>query len=278
MARISLRGVVIDFPIVNGSSRSLQLRLFQALGGRLTSYHSTVVVRALDGIDLELKDGDRLGIIGANGSGKTTLLRVFAGVYPPDRGSAIIEGSISSFTDIELGMDPESTGWENIIFRCAFMGMAFGQAKRLSPAIAEFSELGEYLDLPTRTYSTGMFLRLAFAISTSIEPEILIMDEMIATGDARFIDKAKRRIRELVDKAHILAIASHDLKLVRETCNKVLWLDHGTIKQYGSPAAVVDAYELAAASSAGAERAGAPGHQPDDDHRDPVALHDARRA
>jgi ABC-type polysaccharide/polyol phosphate transport system ATPase subunit len=283
MARISLRGVVIDFPIVNSSSRSLQLRLFQALGGRLTSHHSTVVVRALDSIDLELKDGDRLGIIGANGSGKTTLLRVFAGVYPPDRGSATIEGSISSFTDIALGMDPESTGWENIIFRCAFMGMTFEQAKRLSPTIAEFSELGEYLDLPMRTYSSGMFLRLAFAISTSIEPEILIMDEMIATGDANFIEKAKRRIRELVDKAHILAMASHDLKLVREICNKVLWLDHGTIKQYGSPAAIVEAYERASAGSPGAERMRAGGHRPGEEWTepgrcDPVALHDAGNA
>ena len=147
-------------------------------------------MRALDGIDLELKDGDRLGLIGHNGSGKTTLLRVLAGVYPPSGGSASIEGSISSFTDLTLGMDPEATGWENIIFRCAFMGMSFREAKRLSPAIAEFSELGEYLDLPTRTYSTGMFLRLAFAISTSIEPDILIMDEMIAAGDAQFIEKA----------------------------------------------------------------------------------------
>jgi ABC-type polysaccharide/polyol phosphate transport system ATPase subunit len=243
MASINLNNVVVDFPIVNASAQSLQLRLYQSLGGKLTSHHKTVVVRALDGVDLTLADGDRLGIIGHNGSGKTTLLRVLAGVYLPGQGSATIEGSISSFTDLTLGMDLESTGWENIIFRCAFMGMSFREAKRLSPAIAEFSGLGEYLNLPTRTYSTGMFLRLAFAISTSVEPEILIMDEMISAGDSEFIEKAERRLREIVDKANILALASHDMNVIQKVCNKVVWLDHGTIKQFGPSERVVQAYE-----------------------------------
>jgi ABC-type polysaccharide/polyol phosphate transport system ATPase subunit len=243
MARISLQQVVVEFPIVNASSQSLQLRVFEALGGRLTSHHKTVVVRALDGIDLELIDGDRLGLIGHNGCGKTTLLRVLAGVYPPASGTATIEGSISSFTDLTLGMDPESTGWENIVFRCAFMGLSFQEANRLSPAIAEFSELGEYLNLPTRTYSTGMFLRLAFAISTSIEPDILIMDEMISAGDPEFIKKADRRLHELVDKANILALASHDIKMIQKVCNKVVWLEHGNVKQVGLSESVIDAYQ-----------------------------------
>jgi lipopolysaccharide transport system ATP-binding protein len=242
MARINLKNVVVEFPIVNASSRSLQLRLYHSLGGKLTSRHKTVVVRALDGIDLALRDGDRLGIIGHNGSGKTTLLRVLAGVYSPGEGSATIEGSISSFTDLTLGMDPESTGWENIIFRCAFMGLSFQEAERRSPAIAEFSELGEYLKLPVRTYSTGMFLRLAFAISTSIEPEILIMDEMISAGDAQFIEKAQRRLRQIVDKANILVLASHQMKVIQTICNKVVWLEHGTIKQFGPPDRVVQTY------------------------------------
>src|SRR6516165_5309140 len=242
MARINLKNVIVDFPIVNASSRSLQLRLYQSLGGKLTSHHKTVVVRALDGVDLALGDGDRLGIIGHNGSGKTTLLRVLAGVYSPGQGSATIEGSISSFTDLTLGMDPESTGWENIIFRCAFMGMSFGEAKRLSSAIAEFSELGDYLNLPTRTYSSGMFLRLAFAISTSVEPDIMIMDEMISTGDAHFIAKATRRLRQLVDTANILVLASHDMKIIEQLCNKVAWLEHGSLKRFGSPESVTAEY------------------------------------
>ena len=256
MAHINLKNVVVDFPIINASSHSLQLRLFQSLGGKLTSDHKTVIVRALDGVNLALGDGDRLGIIGHNGSGKTTLLRVLAGVYLPGEGSATIEGSVSSFTDLTLGMDPESTGWENIIFRCAFMGMSFREAKRRSAAIAEFSELGEYLNLPARTYSSGMFLRLAFAISTSVEPEILIMDEMISAGDAQFIEKAQRRLREVVDKANILALASHDMNVIQEICNKVVWLKHGTIEQVGPPERVVQAYE-SFYRNAGIERTGA---------------------
>ena len=140
-------------------------------------------------------------------------------------------------------MDPELTGWENIIFRCAFMGMSFREAKRCSAAIAEFSDLGDYLNLPARTYSTGMFLRLAFAISTSVEPEILIMDEMVSAGDAQFIEKAQRRLREVVDKANILALASHDLDIIQEICNKVVWLEHGNIRQLGPPEIVVPAYK-----------------------------------
>jgi ABC-type polysaccharide/polyol phosphate transport system ATPase subunit len=243
VARVNLRRVVVEFPIINASSRSLQVRLYQALGGRLTSHHRTVVIRALDGIDLELNDGDRLGLIGHNGSGKTTLLRVLARVYPPVYGSAEIKGSISSFTDITLGMDPESTGWDNIIFRCVFMGLSFQEAKRLSPAIGEFSELGSYLDLPTRSYSSGMYLRLAFAISTSINPDILIMDEMISAGDLQFMEKAKRRLHEIIGKANILAFASHDLPMIQSTCNKVVWLEHGVVKRMGPPEAVVKAYE-----------------------------------
>ena len=243
MARINLKNVVVDFPIVNASTLSLQLRLFQSLGGKLMAHHQTVVVRALDGVDLALGDGDRLGIIGHNGSGKTTLLRVLAGVYTPNQGTATIEGSVSSFTDITLGMDPELTGWENIIFRCAFMGMSFEEGKRRSPAIAEFSGLGEYLNLPTRTYSTGMFLRLAFAISTSIEPEILIMDEMISACDSEFLEKAERRLRGVVDSANILALASHSMATIQKVCNKVIWMEHGTIKEFGPPERVVQAYQ-----------------------------------
>jgi ABC-type polysaccharide/polyol phosphate transport system ATPase subunit len=256
MACINLKNIVVDFPVINASSRSLQVRLFQSLGGKLSSHNKTVIVRALDGVNLTLRDGDRLGIIGHNGSGKTTLLRVLAGVYRPGEGSATIEGSVSSFTDLTLGMDPESTGWENIIFRCAFMGMSFREAKRRLAAIAEFSELGEYLNLPARTYSSGMFLRLAFAISTSVEPEILIMDEMISTFDAQFIEKAQRRLREVVNSANILALASHDMNVIQEICNKVVWLERGTIERFGPPELVVQAYE-SFYRNVGVERAGA---------------------
>src|SRR5262245_56165567 len=183
MAFISLDGVSIAFPIFTSTTRSLKTAVFSRLGGTLAAHDNTVIVEALKNISLNLTDGDRLGLVGHNGAGKTSLLRVIAGVYPPLVGRAMIEGKVSSFTDITLGMDPEATGWENIVFRCVFMGMTFAEARAVSPAIGEFSELGEFLDLPVRTYSGGMFLRLAFAISTTVQPDILVMDEMIGAGD-----------------------------------------------------------------------------------------------
>jgi len=243
LAHIKLQEVIVEFPIINAASHSLQLKLYQALGGSLTSHHRTVIVRALDKINLELKNGDRLGIIGHNGSGKTTLLRVLAGVYSPVLGSVEVKGSLSSFTDLTLGMDPESTGWENIIFRCVFMGLSFQEAKRLSPSIAEFSELGSYLDLPVRTYSSGMYLRLAFAISTSVQPDILIMDEMISTGDLQFTEKAKHRLDEIIGQSSILALAAHDLGMIRTSCNRVVWLEHGRIRDIGPPESIIPAYQ-----------------------------------
>ena len=242
MARISLRQVDLDFPIVSSAAVSLQLRLYQALGGELANHDRMIVVRALKGVDLELADGDRIGLIGHNGAGKTTLLRVLAGVYQPTGGRVAIDGEVSSLTDITLGMDSEATGLDNIVFRLIFMGLTFTAARALAPAIAEFSELGEYLKLPVRTYSTGMYLRLAFAISTSIEPEILIMDEMISAGDASFIEKAKRRIHALLERTSILALASHDFAMIRQVCNKAAWLEHGMIRALGQPDEVIPLY------------------------------------
>jgi len=188
----------------------------------------------LQSVNLSFQDGDRIGIIGHNGAGKTTLLRVLAGVYEPTFGTMSLEGRLSSFTDITLGMDPEATGLENIIFRCVFMGLSFLEARRLSPSIQEFSELGEFLRLPVRTYSTGMFLRLAFAISTSIEPDIIIMDEMISGGDARFMERAKARLTSLLERTKILVLATHSIEIMQSLCNKVVWLDHGEVRKVGS--------------------------------------------
>jgi ABC-type polysaccharide/polyol phosphate transport system ATPase subunit len=217
------------------------------LGGKLEAHNRSMLVRALKDVSLEIEEGDRLGLIGHNGAGKTTFLRVVSGVYTPELGRVEIRGRLASFTDISLGMDPEATGWENIIFRCIFMGMTFAEARRLSPLIAEFSELGDYLNVPVRTYSAGMFVRLAFAISTSIYPDIVVMDEMISAGDQRFIEKAKRRIEELLTKSKILIVASHDLKLVQSLCNKVLWLENGGVKCVGGPKEVTERYLMSMA-------------------------------
>jgi ABC-type polysaccharide/polyol phosphate transport system ATPase subunit len=234
LAHIRLTDVGVEFPIHNAHSRSLQLQVFGGLGGKLAQHNQAVFVRALQGVNLAFEDGDRVGVIGHNGAGKTTLLRVLAGVYEPTFGAMSMEGRLSSFTDITLGMDPEATGLENIIFRCVFMGLSFAQARSLSPSIQEFSELGEFLRLPVRTYSTGMFLRLAFAISTSIEPDIIIMDEMIGGGDAQFLEKAKSRLAGLLERTKILVVATHDAGIMESFCNKVIWLDHGEVRKIGS--------------------------------------------
>jgi ABC-type polysaccharide/polyol phosphate transport system ATPase subunit len=242
MARIALRNVEVTFPIFSSHTRSLKTVVLSRLGGSLAEHNRTVVVEALKNISLELNDGDRLGIIGHNGAGKTTFLRLVSCVYPPVTGEIIVEGKVSSFTDITLGMDPESTGWQNIIFRCVFLGLTFAEARELAPSIGEFSELGEYLDLPVRTYSSGMFLRLAFAISTAVQPDIVVMDEMIGAGDQSFIDKAKKRVDQLLQRTRILVLASHSEPIIRSFCDKVLWLEKGTIKMLGPTDRVMASY------------------------------------
>lgn len=233
MAFIRLSKVGVSFPIHNADSTSFQLHLFNRLGGEVAQHQHATFVRALNGIDLDLQDGDRLGLIGHNGAGKTTLLRVLSGVYDPSEGELECQGQISSFTDIALGMDPEATGYENIIFRSVFLGMTFEEARAHAPAIAEFSELGDYLSLPARTYSSGMFVRLAFAISTAIRPEIMIMDEMIGAGDQAFMAKARKRIDDMLAQASILVIASHDPHIITSFCNRLAWMEHGKIRHIG---------------------------------------------
>lgn len=242
MASIVLDNVSISFPIFSSRTRSVRAALFTKLGGQIEDHSRTVTVQALRDVSLTLGDGDRLGLIGHNGAGKTTLLRLMSGVYPPLSGHARIEGKVSSFTDITLGMEPEATGWQNIVFRCVFLGLTFKEANALAPSIAEFSELGDFLDLPVRTYSSGMFLRLAFAISTSVQPDIVVMDEMIGAGDQTFIDKARARMEELLQRASILVLASHAESLVRAFCNKVAWLEKGAVRKLGGVDEVFEAY------------------------------------
>ena len=242
MARVAFNDVSVSFPIFTSRTRSVKSAVFTKLGGALGAHNDTLVVHALRNVSLELRDGDRLGLVGHNGAGKTSFLRVVAGVYPPRSGEAIVEGRVSSFTDITLGMEPEATGWQNIIFRCVFLGLTFAEARALAPSIGEFSELGEYLDLPVRTYSSGMFVRLAFAISTSVQPDIVVMDEMIGTGDQTFIEKAHRRLNSLLEKSRILVLASHENEIIRAFCNKVLWLEKGQIRMLGPVDEVMAAY------------------------------------
>ncbi|THC45659.1 ABC transporter ATP-binding protein [Massilia sp. Mn16-1_5] len=244
MASIEFKDVAVDFPIYNASGRSLKKRLISvATGGQLGSDPlGRVVVRALEGLSFTLRDGDRVGLLGHNGAGKSTLLRLLSGVYVPSHGSAHIDGEIGSLIDISLGIDPEATGRENIYLRGALLGMGKAELAQRMEEIIAFSELGDFIDMPLRTYSTGMHLRLAFAVSTTVRPEILLMDEWLAVGDEGFKHKAEERMRELVQATNILVIASHSRDLILETCNRVLWLEHGKIRMDGPAAEVAAAY------------------------------------
>jgi ABC-type polysaccharide/polyol phosphate transport system ATPase subunit len=243
MASINIENVSLRYPIFTPNTHSIKTLLFTKLGGKVSSHNNTVVIEALRGINLKLNDGDRLGIVGHNGAGKTTLLRVMSKVYEPQIGTVTVDGTLSCFVDITQGMDPESSGWDNIIFRGAFLGMSFEEAKELSPSIAEFSELGEYLNMPVRTYSAGMFMRLAFAITTSIHPQIIIMDEMIGAGDASFFDKTISRVTSMIERTKIVVVATHSNFIISRFCNKILWLEKGEVKAFGSVDEILPKFE-----------------------------------
>ncbi|CAN7746706.1 ABC transporter ATP-binding protein [Caballeronia sp. LjRoot29] len=244
MAFIEFENVSVDFAIYNANGRSLKKRLMQvATGGQIgADKDGRVVVRALEGLSFTLRDGDRVGLLGHNGAGKSTLLRLLGGVYEPSAGTAVIRGEIGSLIDISLGTDPEATGRENIYMRGALLGMTRGHIKKQIDEIIDFSELGDFVDMPMRTYSTGMHLRLAFAVSTIVRPEILLMDEWLSVGDEGFKHKAELRMTELVKATNVLVIASHSRELIAHTCNRVLWLEHGKLKMDGDPQTVLDAY------------------------------------
>jgi lipopolysaccharide transport system ATP-binding protein len=231
MARVHAENVVVDFPIYGSKSRSLKNAFIRAAtGGALAADAADrVVVRALDGLSFELLEGDRVGIVGHNGSGKTTLLRVIAGAYEPVSGSVEITGRVASMLSIMIGVDWEATGYENIYLRAALMGVRPRDVAPLVDEICEFAELGNYIEMPVRTYSSGMVMRLAFAISTCISADIILMDEWLSVGDPAFREKAQQRLRRMLDQAKILVLASHDERLIRDNCNRILRLDHGKL-------------------------------------------------
>ena len=243
MASIELKDVIVDFPIYNANTRSFKNTVLKAtIGGNVDIYEQNINIRALDGIAFTLKDGDRLGLVGHNGAGKSTLLRLLGKVYIPCAGTARIEGSIGSLIAISLGIDQEATGRENIYIRGSLLGLKKQEIEQKIGQIIELCDLGSFIDLPIRTYSTGMQMRLAFAVSTMIRPDILIMDEWLSVGDESFRSKAESRMVDLVNNAQILIIASHSKELIKNTCNRVIWLEHGKIKMDGTPEDVLTAY------------------------------------
>jgi lipopolysaccharide transport system ATP-binding protein len=231
MAHISADRICVEFPIWNTAHRSLKSAVLHATtGGRLARETSTrVMIQALADLSFEFSRGERIGLVGHNGSGKTTLLRVLTGVYEPVRGSLGVTGRVSSLLDLSLGMDHEATGYENIVLRGVLMGLSPSAIQSKVDEIAEFSELGDYLSMPIRTYSSGMLLRLAFSVSTSVAPEILLLDEWLSVGDASFKDKTERRLLEMIESSAIVVLASHDTTLIRRFCSRMLQLDHGRI-------------------------------------------------
>lgn len=244
MAHIELKNVTLDLPIYDVQGRSLKKQVLR-MGRRnriAEGNDGVIVVRALDDLSFRFERGDRVGLIGHNGAGKSTLLRAMAGIYPPTSGTLSREGKAVPLLDISLGMDENSTGMQNIRLRGLLLGMSDAEIREKQSDIAAFSELGDYLDLPIRTYSSGMKMRLAFAVSTSVDAEILLLDEVMGVGDASFMHKAEARLEELHDRAEIVVLAMHSNKEIRKVCNKALWMERGRVRAFGDVEEVVSQY------------------------------------
>lgn len=244
MARISLKNVTVDIPIFNSQGRSLKKTVMGiATGGKIgLTEAGRTIVRSLENINIEVREQERVGLIGHNGAGKSTLLRVIGQVYYPTGGLAVVEGKIGSLIDVSLGIDGEATGIENIYLRAALLGIDRKVVNANIDKIVEFSELGRFVEMPVRTYSTGMHMRLAFAVSTMITPEILLMDEWLSVGDEGFQQKAETRLNKLIESSSILIIASHSRGLIEKCCTRVIWLEHGQIVMDGKPDEVCPNY------------------------------------
>jgi lipopolysaccharide transport system ATP-binding protein len=252
MASVDVAGLSIDFPIYHGNSRSLKRSLFSAASGALGAGRPTsrlgedqqhrVVVQALRDVSFTLRSGDRLGLVGRNGAGKTTLLRALAGIYEPVTGHVRVAGRLGVLLDTNLGMNPELTGRENIMLRGLYFGLTKPELARLEEDVRDFANLAEFLDLPLRFYSSGMAVRLAFALATSIRPQVLLMDEWFLAGDADFMVRAQARLETMVRGAEILVLSSHMAPVMQKWCDRVIWMDQGRIVQDGAATPVLEAY------------------------------------
>jgi len=235
MSIIELQNVSLDYVLHSYTNHSIKkafIDLFRRQK-KESQPRKQATYRAIKNLSLNIVDGDRIGLIGRNGAGKSTLLRMMSGIYEPSDGELRVQGNVSSLLDMSIGMAGEATGNENIIN----LGILLGKTKEVMQSkrklIAEFSELGDFLNSPVRTYSDGMKLRLAFAVVTTIEPDILLLDEIVGVGDAFFMEKAKQRLDSLIDNSNILVLSSHDNDLIRRFCNKVLLLNEGNCTFFG---------------------------------------------
>ncbi|WP_086820870.1 ABC transporter ATP-binding protein [Allokutzneria sp. NRRL B-24872] len=243
MVSIDVWNASVEFPIFDAKTRSLKKAVLGKAGGKIGTDQKVPVIEALRDINLSIQHGDRIGLVGHNGAGKSTLLRLLSGIYEPTRGNARIIGRVAPVFDLGVGMDPEISGYENIMIRGLFLGMSRREMLKRVDDIAEFSELGNYLSMPLRTYSTGMRVRLALGVVTSIDPEILLLDEGIGAVDAAFMAKARDRLNDLVKRSGLLVFASHSDEFLMELCNSVIWMDHGQIKMQGGLREVLTEYK-----------------------------------
>jgi ABC-2 type transport system ATP-binding protein/lipopolysaccharide transport system ATP-binding protein len=244
MSFVRLEGVHVDLPLFQAGGRSLKKALLHA-GKRSRIAQGAgraFIVHALKNISLEFAHGERIGLVGSNGAGKTTLLRVIAGTYTPTAGEVTVDGRVASLLDAGLGLDPDATGFENIKLRGIYMGLSLRQIAAVTDEVAAFTELEDFLALPLRTYSSGMQLRLAFAVATCVEREIVVMDEWLLAGDAGFIDKARERLSRFVDRSSIVVVASHAQPILRQWCSKAVLLEKGQVIMFGPVDEVLDAY------------------------------------
>ena len=242
-AEIVLDNVHLKFHVRQASRVSLKEYLVRGLFRK--TVNPPIEVHALRGVSLKVQDRQRLGIIGHNGAGKSTLLKLIAGIYPPTEGVRRVQGKISSLFDIMIGFEIEATGRENILFRSYLQGETPTTMKEKAPLIAEFSELGRFLDMPLKYYSSGMLVRLAFSIASASDPEILLIDEALSAGDMNFQVKARKRVVEMMRSAHLMVLISHDMKAVAELCNSVAWMERGEVKMIGPTVEVIATYQAA---------------------------------
>lgn len=241
MSHIILKDVCLNYK-VKKDLKFKDLMLGNKSESKFSEMSGDGIIRALNNISLEIKDGDRLAIIGPNGAGKSSLLKVMSEIYPISSGKLDVEGNIATMFEMATGFDMDASGWENIKLRGIMLGLTPQKIEEKVQEIAEFSELGEYLEIPVKYYSSGMFIRLAFSVSTSVNPDILLLDEVLAAGDAGFIEKANKRINEMMNTARILVFVTHSMDSAVKFCNKAILLKQGEILRFGTPKEVVDYY------------------------------------
>lgn len=244
---VELTSVSLTFPAQK--ARSLRERISRAFGKAPPDEPSTAVT-ALRDIGIRIERGERVGIIGFNGAGKTTLLKVMCGIYAPTTGRVVVDGDIACLFELATGFEMEANGWDNMLTRGLLLGLSRSEIRERMREIADFTELGPALDRPVKTYSAGMFVRLAFGVSTALEPDVLLLDEVIAAGDVRFQEKARRRLEDMMDRASLLVLVSHSMETVRQMCRRAIWLHEGRVRLDGPADEVTAAYEHGAGGAA----------------------------